>query len=133
MDIANAGIARYPQTRVLKMIPLVLTICLDTRWGRVYTQDMEHNRQTDPIAVHAALVNAVTEFDRAQSTRQSYNRYALSMYLQACQSVESYMRETPAHGVRESILRYFVGRLQDRCLAAVGESPSTKPERMGGW
>ena len=77
---------------------------------------------------HYKLAAAVTEYDRAQSTRKGYNRYALGMYLQAVQSVDDWVKESPRHTLRQGIVRYFSGRLIDVCLHAVGEVKATKEE-----
>ena len=80
------------------------------------------------IADHRILAAAVTEYDRAQSTREGYNRYALGMYLQAVQAVEDWVKESPRHTLRQGIVRYFSGRLIDVCLHAVGEVKATREE-----
>jgi len=78
--------------------------------------------------IQGKLVHAVTEYDRSQSTRKGYNRYALGMYLQAVQSVMDWVEESPQHTLRQGIVRYFSGRLIDVCLRAVGELPTTREE-----
>lgn len=70
-----------------------------------------------PIA-HAKLLNAVTEFDRKESKKKSYNRYALGMYCQAIQNCESDMADGCT--LRQAITNNFLGRLCDRCLVAAG-------------
>ena len=77
---------------------------------------------------HSKLIAAVTEYDRKQFFFKSYNRYALSMYFQAVQSVESWVAESPRHTLRQGIIRYFSGRLIDVCLAAIGEVKATRDE-----
>lgn len=79
------------------------------------------------------LLNAVTEYDRQQSTKSGYNHYALGHYCAAVTKVVRYVEE---HGypVRLSILNCFCGRLLDRVLKAVGEKRHTKDEAyVGGF
>lgn len=77
--------------------------------------------------LHFKLVHAVTEYDRRQSTRRGYNRWALPQYLGACTSAE----EDIAAGkpVRAALVSNFCGRLLDVVLKAVGEPKSTDLEQ----
>ena len=78
--------------------------------------------------IHSALVHAVTEYDRKQSTRQGYNHYALGQYLMRIDDVEKDIAEgTP---IRAALLNGFSGRLLDHLLKAVGEPKFTKDEMM---
>lgn len=65
-----------------------------------------------PNAIKQLLVNALTEYDRKQSTRRDYNPHALALYFQALDdAMEQYN-----HGATiESALRYS---FNDRVLAA---------------
>lgn len=90
--------------------------------------EFEVRKANEAEAIHFRLVHAVTEYDRKQSTKKSYNRYALGMYLQAVQSVESWLGEDSRHTLRQAIVRYFNGRLMDACLAAIGEPKGTLQE-----
>lgn len=75
---------------------------------------------------HIQLINAVTSYDRKQSTKTGYNRYALGMYLQAVQSVDSDI--ATGSTLRHAILHNFIGKLADICLVATGQERATKEE-----
>ena len=54
-------------------------------------------------AIRSALVHAVTEYDRKESTKRGHNIYALSQYLARVADVESDIKKgTP---VRAALLR----------------------------
>lgn len=76
------------------------------------------------------LLHAVTAYDEKQSTKKSYNMWALPQYIGAINE-----RVIPAleSGVslREAIRSGFCGRLLDVCLKAVGEPKSTDAEQRG--
>jgi hypothetical protein len=78
--------------------------------------------------IHHALVHAVTEYDRKESTKRGYNMYALAMYIGRVNDVE----EDVNSGVplRQALLRGFNGRVLDVCLKAVGEPKFTKDEML---
>ena len=73
------------------------------------------------------LLNAVTEYDRKQSTGKYYNMYALSHYLGACHAAEE--RIAAGMSVRQALAASFTGRLLDVVLKAVGEVKSTDAEQ----
>jgi hypothetical protein len=83
--------------------------------------------------LHYTLLHAVTEYDRKQSTRPGYNRYALAHYLGA---INERIEPAIAAGstVRAALVSNLSGRLLDVCLKSVGEPVSTREEqRGGGW
>jgi hypothetical protein len=81
------------------------------------------------VTLHDKLIHAATEYDRKESTKRGYNRYALAQYFQAIQSVD----ECIANGgnPREVIIGHFTGRLQDRMLKAAGLEKGTDAECRG--
>ena len=59
--------------------------------------------------MRAQLVNIVTEYDRRQSTRKGYNRYALAHY---CRAVDDVMARVDAGAPIEQALKAgFCGAL----------------------
>lgn len=91
-------------------------------------QRMQNNH-----AKHLAMLNAVTEYDRKESTKKYYNRYALSQYIDAINAVEDLLADEGLT-YRQAILRCFNGRLADCVLKSVGEEKSTADEqRSGRW
>lgn len=76
------------------------------------------------------LVHAVTEYDRKQSARKSYNRYALAQYLGAVENASNAINCGTCR--REALVDYFNGRLLDVCLKALNLDPSSRQEQMGG-
>jgi hypothetical protein len=75
------------------------------------------------------LINAVTEYDRKQSTRKGYNHYALAQYLMAVENVCNAVNCGTTR--REALLDNFNGQLLDVCLKALNMDTSTKAEQMG--
>jgi hypothetical protein len=76
--------------------------------------------------IHSALVHAVTEYDRKESTKKYYNHYALGQYLIRIEQVEEDIASGTA--VRAALLAGFNGRLLDHVLKAVGEPKFTTEE-----
>jgi len=76
--------------------------------------------------LHARLVNAVTTYDRQQSTKRHWNHYALPQYLARVAEVVADVENgaTP----RAAIMAGFNDRLRDHCLRAISE-PVAGPER----
>jgi hypothetical protein len=71
----------------------------------------------NPAAIRAALVQAITRWDRQQSTRQGYNVYALGLYLIRLDEV---MAEIEAgRAPVEAVTEGFNDRLRDRLLSAI--------------
>jgi hypothetical protein len=80
------------------------------------------------LSTHDKLLHAVTEYDRRQSTRKGYNRWALPQYLGAIN--ESIMPDIEnGASLRQALVSHLNGRLLDVCLKAVGEPPSTREEQ----
>lgn len=82
------------------------------------------NKQT-----RAKLLHVLVAYDKRQTKKPSYNRYALSHY---CNALAYVMRCIEAgHSVRAALTDAFTGRLLDLCLKAVGEAKSTDQEQRG--
>lgn len=77
--------------------------------------------------IRLKLFNALTEYDRKQSTKRGYNPYALGHYAKALQSVEKDM-EHGAPSIRIALLVNFNARLLSAMLRAVGEKDFEKHE-----
>lgn len=80
--------------------------------------------------IHAKLLCAATEYDRAQSKRKGYNPYALGHYARGLNRIRQ--RADIGQPLRESILSEFSGRLCDRLLRAVGLDLMTDSEARRG-
>jgi hypothetical protein len=80
--------------------------------------------------LHRSIINAVTEYDRKQSTKKGYNIYALAHYCLASQRADRYIRQ----GVdpRDAILNCFLGRLCDHVLKACKLQTMTTTEAKFG-
>jgi hypothetical protein len=81
------------------------------------------------------LANAVTTFDRKQSTKRGYNRYALGQYLQR---VDEIVADVAAGATpRQAVMVAFSGRLRDAALRGIGEPKATAEEdaaaERGAW
>ena len=72
------------------------------------------------------LFNAMTEYDKKQSTKKGYNPYALSHYASALARTAEMVENGTE--LREAIIRCFLGRLQTALLKAVGASAATREE-----
>ena len=73
------------------------------------------------------IFNALTEYDRKQSTKRGYNPYALGHYAKALKSVATDM-EHGAPSLRVAVLVNFSDRLLDCVLRSVGEAKFTREE-----
>lgn len=74
------------------------------------------------------LMNALTEYDRKQSTKRGYNRYALGQYCAAMQEVRIAVESGDT--LRQALCANFCGRLLDVLLRSVGEETSTRDEQL---
>jgi len=72
------------------------------------------------------LRHALTAYDRRQSKRKYYNRYALGQYFQRMDSVCADIDKGASP--RQALIRGFNDRLLDVCLKAIGEPKFTKEE-----
>jgi hypothetical protein len=84
---------------------------------------------SDTIEMRFTLVHAVTEYDRKQSTRKHYNRYALPQYLMAIDHVTNAVNCGRTR--RDALVDKFNGRLLDVCLKALNMDKSTREEQLG--
>jgi hypothetical protein len=80
--------------------------------------------------IHDTLVNTVTAYDRQQSTKKGYNRYALGLYFHAIAGVDE--RLNAGEDLRTVLVTSFNGRLLDRCLKALQLAPATTNEHTFG-
>lgn len=81
------------------------------------------------MTLHDKLIHAVTEYDRKESTKRFYNRYALPQYIGAVQHITDEIAK--GYSVRSAILNNLLGRLADVCLKAAGEPKTTREEKFG--
>lgn len=72
------------------------------------------------------LFNALTAYDKKQSTKKGYNPYALGHYASALARTAEMVENGTE--LREAIIRCFLGRLQAALLKAVGASAATREE-----
>lgn len=77
--------------------------------------------------VRIELIHAVTRYDRRQSKRPDYNRYALPQYLQRVKEVADDVER--GANVRDAILAGFSGRLADVCLKFIGQPAATEEDQ----
>lgn len=81
-----------------------------------------------PARIHAALLHAITEYDRRQARSKSYNRYALPQYMAAIDAA-LFKVNNEGKTLRQALVASLTDRLLDRCLKAVNEPPSTDAEQ----
>jgi len=75
------------------------------------------------------IASLLTAYDEKQSSKKSYNRYALGLYLN---QLENIMLDIKLGATaRAAIVAGFNGRLVDFILRGLGMSVSTKEEQMG--
>jgi len=79
-------------------------------------------------SIRFKLVNAVTAYDRRQSTRKGYNRFALGMYLGSVNRIAEEVDD--GQSLRTAIAHNFCGRLLDVVLRSVGELASSNEEQQ---
>jgi hypothetical protein len=84
----------------------------------------------DNTLLRSAFVHAVTEYDRLESTRQHYNRFALAQYLEAIESAMSHIEK--GADVRAVLVGHFTGRLLAKLLKVAQCSPMTRADALGG-
>jgi hypothetical protein len=77
------------------------------------------------------LLHAVTEYDRRESKKSSYNRYALPQYIARINEIDADIQN--GADIRKAIVAGFSGRLADRCLKAAGLPKTSDDEQRGGW
>jgi hypothetical protein len=77
----------------------------------------------------AKLLHTLVAYDKRQAKKPSYNRYALSHYMNGLDYVMQCI--DAGHTPRAALTDTFTGRLLDLCLKAVGETPSTDAEQRG--
>lgn len=75
---------------------------------------------------HVLLFNAVTEFDRRESRKKHYNRFALAHYARGLQRIKAHVDNGAS--LRDAIRAEFVGKLCDKLLLAVGLPMMTQEE-----
>lgn len=77
--------------------------------------------------IKQTLVTALIRYDRKESTKKSYNRWALPQYLRRLDEICADIDQ--GIDVRTAIRNGFLGRLCDNCLRALNLPPTTKEER----
>lgn len=82
---------------------------------------------SDPARVDAAILTALTEYDRRQSRLKYYNIYALPQYLGGWQSARA--KWEAGASLRTALVQSFNGRLLDAVLKAVNMPTSTDQEQ----
>jgi len=83
-------------------------------------------------ALHSQMAHIVTAYDIKESTKRSYNRYAIGMYLGAVQEVCAELKANPNLDTRKVIIAHFNGRLCDQILRGLGFNQQTKDELRYG-
>lgn len=83
-------------------------------------------------ALRARMAHIVTAYDIKESTKRSYNRYALPQYLGAVQAVCAELQANPELETRKVIVAHFNGRLCDAILRGLAFNPQTDAERRFG-
>jgi hypothetical protein len=78
----------------------------------------------------ATILDAVTTWDRRQSTRPGYNIYALALYCKAIKRVALYAEK--GHDLRDAVITCFLDRLCDHILKALKLEKMTKDEAKYG-
>ena len=74
------------------------------------------------------LIHAVTDYDRRQSRRADYNRYALPQY---CAAVNNIMTDLDSGAdLRAAVCPALLGRLLSRALRELGLPDFTSAERQ---
>jgi hypothetical protein len=63
------------------------------------------------------LVNALTDYDRRQSTRRGYNPHALALYFEALDDVMVAVEQ--GVDIRKALADSFNDRVLDACLRAI--------------
>lgn len=81
------------------------------------------------LDLNTQLVHTLTEYDRKQSNKASYNRYALGQYMQRVHEVMADIKRgaDPAAAIEAGFNGPIVGKL----LKAANLTPSGKDKR--GW
>ncbi len=82
------------------------------------------------MTTHQTLLSALTEYDRKQSKKAGYNRYALGHYLKALQNTEKYV--SLGYPLRNALTNCFQGRLCDTLLRAASLPIMSKEEAKYG-
>lgn len=84
---------------------------------------MESN---DLAVIRQRLIQVVTTYDRKESRKKHYNRFALGLYFQA---VDRTLQDSVKYGMRGAILKNFLGRLRDCVLVEFGDEKQSKLEK----
>jgi hypothetical protein len=81
--------------------------------------------------IKARMVMALTAYDRRQSTKRSYNRYALPQYFARLDEI---MADHAAGApLRQAICAGFHASIANACLKAIGEAawaPADQPDPL---
>jgi hypothetical protein len=82
------------------------------------------------MTLHEKLRSALIAYDKQESSKRSYNIYALGIYIEALQSATSFIER--GADVREVLCGHFSGRLLARLLKVAGVAPMTREDSYGG-
>jgi hypothetical protein len=72
---------------------------------------------TEITTMKQKLVNALTDYDRKQSTRRSYNPHALALYFEALDDAMAAVER--GCNIRKALADSFNDRVLDACLRAI--------------
>lgn len=76
---------------------------------------------------HLKLSTALIEYDKKESRKKSYNRFAMGIYIQALHEVDEMLDN--GIDLRDAILECFNGRLLDYLLKSVDLPLASQVER----
>jgi hypothetical protein len=90
---------------------------IDITQKRVYSALIMTNTETMDMDTKQRIVAALTEYDRKQSTRRSYNHHALALYFEALDEAETAVNRGQTW---EAALKLsFNDRVLEVCLRAI--------------
>jgi len=78
---------------------------------------------------HLKLQTTLIEYDKKESRKKSYNRFAMGIYLQALHQVDEMLFN--GTGLRVALLECFNGRLLDKLLKSVDLQTASLNEHRG--
>lgn len=75
------------------------------------------------------LIMAVTTYDRKESAKRSYNRFALGQYIRAVDNAMLAVKDD-GYTLRDALVESFTGRLLDVVLKAVKLDKASSGEQV---
>lgn len=82
-------------------------------------------------AIHDTILHVLTQHDRAESRRRSYNPFALALYMEALQSSMRFING--GADPREVLIGHFNGVILAKCLKALRMAPASDREENGSY